>query len=71
MGGGSDRRPIRQLNVGLCVLGAAGTFAGMLLESHLLFLVGIAVGILGYLGVRRELRRDLDDESRRNPPPSQ
>jgi hypothetical protein len=43
----------------------------MLLESHLLFLVGIAVGILGYLGVRRELRRDLDDESRRNPPPSQ
>ncbi len=55
----------KALNGGLCVLGAAGLFAGMLLEAHSLFLCGLAVGILGYLGIRRELRQavDRDEES--------
>ncbi len=50
----------KALNGGLCVSGAAGLFAGMLLEAHSLFLCGLAVGILGYLGIRRELRQDLE-----------
>lgn len=61
----------RTLNGGLCVLGAAGVFAGILLETHSLFLCGMGVGILGYLGIRRELRQALnrreesDDEPER------
>lgn len=56
------------LHRGLCALGAAGAFAGMLLESNALFLVGIGVGITGYLGVRRELRRGLEEGNREDVP---
>jgi lipid-A-disaccharide synthase-like uncharacterized protein len=66
---GSDgRRSLKQLNWGLCVLGAAGALAGMLLESHPLFLIGIGVGVLGYLGARRELRRDLEKREQEEGP---
>jgi hypothetical protein len=40
----------------------------MLLESNALFLVGIGVGIPGYLGVRRELRRGLEEGNREDAP---
>ncbi len=54
-----DRRgAAKNLHRGLCIAGAAGAFTGMLLESHAIFLVGIGVGILGYLGVRRDVKRD-------------
>jgi hypothetical protein len=49
----------RALNCGLCVLGGAGVLAGIVLETHALFLCGMGVGILGYMGVRRELRETL------------
>ncbi len=50
----------KALNAGLCILGAAGIFAGILLEANSLFLCGTGVGILGYLGIRRELRQALN-----------
>lgn len=53
------------MSLGLCILGAAGAFAGMLFESRLLFLGGIGVGVLGYLGVRRRLKRALEREEDR------
>ncbi len=58
----------KALNGGLCVLGASGAFAGMFLESHLLFLVGIGVGVLGYLGIRRALKGALEREGGQDGP---
>ncbi len=45
---------------GLCVLGAVGAFAGMVLQHDPLFLGGLCGGVAGYLGIRRGLKRSLD-----------
>ena len=56
--GRGGRDASKNLHRGLCIVGAAGAFTGMLLENHAIFLVGIGVGILGYLGVRGDVKRD-------------
>jgi hypothetical protein len=36
--------------------------AGITLDSNVFFVAGIIVGIVGYLGIRKELRRSLEKE---------
>lgn len=52
---------------GLCVLGGVGALAGMVLKHDPLFLGGLGVGVAGYLGVRRGLKRSLDRAERGGP----
>jgi len=58
------RRPAssRALTAGLCLVGAAALFSGMLLDHHLLFLGGLGIGLAGYLRVRRRLKEALKEE---------
>lgn len=43
----------------LCVIGLAGVAYGMIRENHLVFLLGLAAVIAGYLLIRKNLKASL------------
>jgi hypothetical protein len=52
----------RRLRVTLVVLGAAGVIYGMVRENNPVFVLGILIGVAGYLLVRRELRDSIKEK---------
>lgn len=56
-----EKRHRRWLQVLLPVVGAAGVVYGVVRESHPVFILGIVVGVAGYLLIRRDLKDSVRD----------
>lgn len=51
----------KKINRMSCLVGAIAAFAGIAVDSNVLFVAGLALGVAGYLGIRKGLRRSLEE----------
>ncbi|MBW2130559.1 MAG: hypothetical protein JRH13_14490 [Deltaproteobacteria bacterium] len=53
---------VKALSISILLIAGGLIFYGMSRENHVVFLVGLCLGIGGYLQIRRRLRRRPEDE---------
>lgn len=57
-----EKRHRRWLQIFLSVLGALCIIYGMVRQNHPLFILGILIGVAGYLLIRQELKETTKDK---------
>jgi hypothetical protein len=57
-----QRNHRRWVQVALTVLGILGIIYGMVRQNHMVFILGILVGVAGYLFIRQELKESLKEK---------
>ena len=62
MGMKLEKRHRRWLQILLSVLGAISIIYGMVRQNHPLFILGILIGVAGYLLIRQELKEATKDK---------